>query len=236
MLVLTRMLGEKINFYRDDERFASLIIQDTRLGGRQIRVGIEAPADVRVMRDEIDDGSPRRAPRDIHPFLPLALCGPGRSGKDEAALWFRHHCRLAYNRSTSAVICPHIAADLGISEAEAWARRHADRDLWHRKGIALRHADPAALVRDVLRDNDLVVGVRDGDEIRAAREEGLVKLLIWIDRDVPPDPTLQYGPEECDVRLDNRGDLAAFHRRLDRLARALGLLTSRNRPRQLQSA
>ena len=228
MLVITRKLDEKVNLYRDGRRIASVVLVDIRPGGvpeqGRVRLGIDAPHDVAIFREEIEALYPDLRTQARHvPCLPLALSGPSQCGKDTVAEWFRDNCGLRYGRSTSAVICPHIAAEDGISFEEAFARRHEDRERWFRKGIELRKDDPAALVREVVKDGDIVVGVRDGAEFRAARDQGLFRLSIWIDRDVPDDPTLTYGPEECDLRLDNFDGIPELHRRLERLARGLGI-------------
>jgi hypothetical protein len=155
--------------------------------------------------------------------MKLAICGPGRAGKDECGRWFAEHTPLRYSKSTSQVIAPFAAAHLGLSVEEAFRRRHEDRDLWFKLGCELRRDDPAYLAREVLRDGDLVVGVRDRAEMEATIREGLVSLVIWIDRDVPVDPTLTYGRELADMVIENRWSLADLRRRLDRIARALGL-------------
>lgn len=154
----------------------------------------------------------------------IAFCGPGRSGKDECAHWFAENTRLRFGRSTSEVIAPYVAARLGLDAAEAFARRHEDRVLWFEVGNELRRHDPLFLVRECLADGEIVVGMRNRDEVIGARAEGLIDLLAWIDRDVPVDPTMTYGPELCDVRIDNRGTLADLRGRLAALASFAGVL------------
>lgn len=153
----------------------------------------------------------------------LALCGPGRSGKDEAASWFAAHTRLRYTRSTSEVIAPHVAARLGMEIGEAFAKRHESRQLWFDVGNELRANDPAYLVRECLKDGEIAVGLRNADEVAAARAEHLIDLFIWIDRAVPEDSTMKFGPELCDVIVQNRGTLDEFVGRLAALARFAGL-------------
>ena len=156
--------------------------------------------------------------------LKIAIVGPGRSGKGSVSAWMTAHTRLRYTGSTSTVILPHAARRLGIPEAEAWATRHANRDLWLRLGIELRGDDPAALAREVLRYGDIADGIRDPDEMDATLREGLVYLTLWIDRPVPPDPTLGFGPEVADAVIPNHGTLAELHGRLRRLANSWGVL------------
>lgn len=156
--------------------------------------------------------------------MKIAIVGPGRSGKDEAAHWFRDHTGLRYFGPTSMVITPHAAMRLGLSLDEAYARRHEDRALWRKIGDELRAHDSAHLARTTLNAGDIVVGVRARVEMEAVQSESLVDLTLWISREVPPDDTLEFGSEVADVVIENHWDLPAFHRRLERLARSWGLL------------
>src|SRR5687768_11374502 len=113
----------------------------------------------------------------------IAICGPGRSGKDTAAEWFAGHTVLRFGRTTSEVIAPHAAARLGLPVDVAFAQRHADRQLWFAIGVELQQSDPAYLVRETLRDAEISVGLRSRDELAAVRGERLVDLVAWIDRD-----------------------------------------------------
>lgn len=157
--------------------------------------------------------------------MKLAIVGPGRSGKDHAAEHLASISTLFYSGySTSAVILPWAADWLGVSAAEAWETRHADRELWKAIGDELRREDAARLARKTLEVSDICVGIRDRVEMEAVRYEGLVDLVLWIDRDVPPDPTMGYGPEMADVVVMNRWDLASLESRLTRLAASWGVL------------
>ena len=153
----------------------------------------------------------------------IAICGPGRSGKDEAARWLASHTKLRFTRSTSEVIAPHAAARLGKGIAESFAERHENRQFWFDVGNELRAGDPAYLVRECLRGGEIVVGLRNADEVVEARRVGLVDLFIWIERDVLRDHTQTFGPELCDVVIPNNGSLEEFFGKLAALARFAGL-------------
>lgn len=155
----------------------------------------------------------------------IALCGHGRVGKDEAAQWFNVNTSLRYSGfSTSMAITPHAAKHLGITEEEAFARRHEDRMLWFELGNNLREHDPAFLARQTFEHGDIAVGIRDRSEMQAVLDEGLVDVAIWIERDVPEDPTLTYGKELCSIIVENTGTLEEFHASLRAVAMMLGVL------------
>lgn len=152
----------------------------------------------------------------------LALCGPGRSGKDEAAKWLTQNTMMRFGKSTSEVIAPYRAAELGVSVEEAFANRHQERVVWYELGNRLRERDAAFLARECLKGGELVVGIRDREELLAVKKEGLVDLCIWLDRFVEPDPTMKYGPELCDLIITNYTTLEDFHDKLKALAKAAG--------------
>lgn len=136
--------------------------------------------------------------------------------------------------STSHYLLPFMAEELGLSLEEAWATRHQHRMAWYRKGRELREVDPLTLLRLSMAENDLVVGCRDFEEIDAARDAGLLDLVIWVDPGdrVPPDPTLKYGIERADIVIPNQWGSEEFDLRLGRFLRnsALASLVSERAP------
>jgi carbon storage regulator len=54
MLVLSRKTDESLRIGENIE----IVVQ--RIGGGRVRLGIKAPADVRIMRTEVDDAAPPR--------------------------------------------------------------------------------------------------------------------------------------------------------------------------------
>lgn len=161
----------------------------------------------------------------MKPLPKLAIRGPGRCGKDTAARWLATHTPLRLGRTTSEIIAPHVAARLGLTVEEAFARRHENRPLWFEVGNELRSPDPTYLVRECMKEGEIVVGLRNSDEVKAARAEGLIDLFVWVEREVPADPTQTFGPDLCDIVISNNGTLDEFHGRLRALARFASLLS-----------
>jgi hypothetical protein len=159
----------------------------------------------------------------MHKLPTIALCGPGECGKDVSANYVVSITPLRLGRTTSEVIAPHIAAEDGITPTEAHARRRGERDRWAAKGDFLCTNDPAYLVRGCLEDGDIVVGIRRLAEIQTVRALGLVDLIVWIDRTVVRDSTIEFDSRMCDVILDNNGTIPELERRLRALARFAGL-------------
>jgi carbon storage regulator len=62
MLVLTRMMGEQVVI--DD----TIVVKVVAIRGNKVRIGIEAPADVRVDRQEVHDRLSKSPPRQPAPL------------------------------------------------------------------------------------------------------------------------------------------------------------------------
>jgi hypothetical protein len=159
----------------------------------------------------------------------IAFCGYGRAGKDTGAEWFRDHTDLVFAGGCSWTARIYMAKRLSEDEGrlitpdEAYTRRHEDRMKWYTYLNEYRKDDPARLIRDCLEHSDIICGVRDYAELIAAKAQGLLDLIIWVDRDVPVDPTVTYSIDDCDVIIRNHGDVQVYYQRLERLARLLDL-------------
>lgn len=102
-------------------------------------------------------------------------------------------------------------------EARTGTRRSSGRQ-WKEILIELVSAD---IIRESLAQGELCVGIRDVVELKAARAEKLFTHVLWIERPgVPPDPTVTYAKDDCDLVLQNDGSLDDFHRKLDDWVRA----------------
>jgi len=61
-------------------------------------------------------------------------------------------------------------------------------------------------------------------EMDAARASGLFEAILWIDRDVPVDPTVTFDRSDCTDHLRNDGTLEDFKLNLKLWARMKGFL------------
>lgn len=158
----------------------------------------------------------------------LAICGHGRSGKDTAAHWLNRHTSLHFHGSLSWYLAIDVAKKTGLSREEAYKRRHDSDDvrlMWYNLGRELRKNNPGYLINKAIEDgSDIICGVRDKEEVLWMIDNNIVDLVIWIDRDVKTDPTMEFGPELCDVMIYNNGTLEDLCLRLARLSKALNIL------------
>lgn len=156
--------------------------------------------------------------------MKILFVGPGRCGKDTALEICERITTLRSAGTFSRYLTPFVAREMGVSEDAAYVTRHQNREEWLRIGTELRRNDPTILARMAFANGDMSGGVRGWSEIEAIVCEGLTDLIIWINRDVPPDPTLEFGSEWADIRIDNTGSVQTFEYNLSRLMGALGVL------------
>jgi hypothetical protein len=154
----------------------------------------------------------------------LLFVGHGRCGKDEAGIWFGRNTTLKFAGTTSKYLCPFVAEHLGIPEHEAYQKRHDPgmREVWWDIGKRVRFNDPGVLLRTAFANGDVSGGVRDYEEAVRAHEH--CDLVVWINRDVPVDPTVEFDSSMADIVIENLWGLPEYHRKLEALAKCLGVM------------
>jgi hypothetical protein len=149
--------------------------------------------------------------------MKLMILGYARHGKDTVAEILRDHVGLKIVSSSYAaaekVMVPYFASK-GVTYAsleECYADRVNHRQDWYEQIKAYNIPDSAKLAREIYAENDVYVGIRNVVEFNAARDEGLFKYSIWVDRSdhVAPESTSSNTmlPSMADYALDNNGTL-----------------------------
>lgn len=151
----------------------------------------------------------------------VAILGMGRAGKDEAAEFLAKTFGLQRVKSSSLNALPFVAHMLGMEPEHAYAERHQHREFWVEACNQLRKTDLTRLARWCLGQCDFAVGLRGRDEVPAVVKGGVVDLTIWVSRDVPTDPTVEFTSQECDFVVENHWSLEEFHTRLNRIGRQI---------------
>ena len=157
----------------------------------------------------------------------IMFVGHGRAGKDTACEHLAFVTGLRFAGTTSKYLAEYVAAKLGLPVDVAYARRHESnemRNFWYNCGNELRENGPTTLIRKALEHGEITGGVRDYEEIVAAREENLIDIIVWVDNNrVPEDPTVKFTQRECDLVIPNHWSLDEFYRRIVRFAEFAGL-------------
>lgn len=152
----------------------------------------------------------------------LALCGYNRCGKDTAAAYLGRLGPAVYAGSSSSAAMPILARVLGVSVAEATAARQDHLDFWIAAFHELRRHDLMFTLKLSLGQGDYAVGIRGAVELDGAIAAGVVYRSAWIyNYRAGPNPTVEYGPADCDLGLPNHGSLLEFYACLRRFAALL---------------
>ena len=92
------------------------------------------------------------------------------------------------------------------------------RMLWFHTGNEVRSSDPALLAKMAFENGDVSGGVRGLPEIEAIRRDRVADMIVWVERDVPTDPTMEFGREYADVVIENNGTIEDLRVRVTALA------------------
>lgn len=145
----------------------------------------------------------------------IIIVGHGRSGKDEAGVFFDQHLKIPYGGSCSWAALPYVAAALHTHPQIAWEGRHANRTFWKKFCDELRADDPLFLVKQAFVIGRVVTGVRGLPEIQAAAYSSMVQHILWIERPgTPRDATMDFGREYATSVIENNGTIGEFHFKL----------------------
>lgn len=153
--------------------------------------------------------------------MKLIIIGHGGCGKDYAAGYLARTKGLRNCGSVSAHCMDYVAAMLGYSDpARAYAERRERREEWAAAIDQYRKGDPAIIIREMFAKGDIIAGVRRREEFEAAKAEGLIDVTLWVEADVPYDPTNELTNPDADYMVMNDFD-EAFEGDLDRFASRL---------------
>lgn len=149
--------------------------------------------------------------------LKLMILGHARHGKDTVAEILRDNLGLKFMSSSFAaaerVMVPFFAAKGIIYKSldECYADRVNHRQDWYEQIKAFNTPDGARLAREIYKDNDVYVGLRNWEELEAVRKEGLYNYSIWVDRSkhVVPESSASCSvtPAMANYTIDNNGTL-----------------------------
>lgn len=172
----------------------------------------------------------------------IAICGPGRSGKDVAANTIARVMGVPYLRSTSQAAIDLVWKKWGChqmnyhesargddihtikyaSKEAMFADRSAHRETWARIIWKYNEPDGVRLYREMIESGEFILcGIRRPEELRACQVAGLVDLTIWIDRPGCEDATCEIQSDDCDLSVPNWGTEEQFVAKLTRLASVL---------------
>ena len=85
--------------------------------------------------------------------------------------------------------------------------------------------DKARLAKDILKNSDGYVGMRDAEEIEESKRQNLFDLIVWIDasKRLPAENSDSFNIDisNADIIVDNNGTLEQFTNRVIRLGKII---------------
>ena len=145
--------------------------------------------------------------------LKLLVIGNARAGKDTVAEMMKSIFGLQFKSSSEACLEIFIYDALKerhgyLTMEQAFNDRVNHRALWHDMIVNFNTPDKSRLAREIMVDNQIYVGMRDYEEIRACKDAGIFNAVIWIDNDrVPLEPSSSFNIDRdiADYFIDNNG-------------------------------
>lgn len=146
--------------------------------------------------------------------MKVLILGHGGHGKDTAAEIIHRLYGLTYCSSSwfamERAVYPHLEDKYPGSTGilDCFDDRANMRQQWHDLILAYNTPDRARLVRELLVEHDMYVGLRNDEEFVASRH--LFDLIIWVDAGnrLPPEASMRISYDPDMVLLNNNGSKA----------------------------
>ncbi len=133
----------------------------------------------------------------------IVFLGHSRCGKDESVKRLAAKTSLTPATSVSAAMAPLVAWSQNLPTPFAFDTRHQHREYWYEWINAFRRYYTADLpTRMSLAYGDTVAGIRSKLELEECVANKVVDVLVWVERDVPADPTLEFAWEDVKALRD----------------------------------
>lgn len=162
--------------------------------------------------------------------MKLLILGHGRHGKDTVAEMIAKRTGMRHTSSSlfaaEKVVFKTMAHQYD-TPAACYEDRHNHRQEWYELIKDYNTPDKSRLCRELLRDYDIYVGMRDSEEYEACMGDMLFDYVLWVDRHMfrGDDLTMKilFDPVEM-VYIDNNGGLERLSNNVDRFLSCSGLL------------
>ena len=160
--------------------------------------------------------------------MKLYICGYARHGKDQVAQFLTEDFGLRHESSSHIAMRLFVRTKLALAgitypdEDACYEDRVNHRKFWYDAILEYNTPDRAKLSREIFKTNDMYVGIRNAEELAAAKAENLADLIIWVDATervgtIEGKDSNQITPNDCDVVVPNNGTLDELRARLQRL-------------------
>lgn len=164
----------------------------------------------------------------------MLILGPGRHGKDSFTEILTSKLKNYKFSSSSEFVNNLIIFDIlkdkynYKTKEECFLDRHNHREEWYNIICDYNKEDKSKLTREIFKENDIYVGIRDLLEFKASYH--LFEIIFWIDsserlfgKNIPFDNTLKIEMSESDIVIDNNGTLEDLEKKINDLIIFLSL-------------
>lgn len=153
----------------------------------------------------------------------LLILGPGKHGKDTVAEKLAQglSVKFASSSETANAICvfPTLSKKYGYETLkECFDDRQNHRVEWYELICEYNREDKTRLTREILRLNDIYVGMRDDSELENSRP--LFDLVLWVDasdRVKELDPSLHINMNDSDLIVGNNESPQLLYDKMEKL-------------------
>ena len=152
----------------------------------------------------------------------IVVIGENQSGKSHIAKELARLLDVKYYNSSDILIDGFCEREK-INRNELVTNKNEYRDKLYNYGRELQFVDPACMIKPI-SNGGVVAGIRNKDEIAAAREQNLVDLVIWVDLSYREnqypffDGDMLVDSSDADIIILNGSTLDALNCKISRFA------------------
>jgi len=160
----------------------------------------------------------------------LLVISSARWGKDSFGEILRDNFGVTFTSSSQAAadifIYDRLKDKYGYSTPEeCFIDRMNRRAEWHQLICEYNIDDKAKLAKEILKQSDMYIGMRDKEEIKECIKQGLFDLIVWVDasKRLPEEDSSSFNIDiNCaDIIISNNGTYDEFKERVLRLGNSL---------------
>lgn len=149
-------------------------------------------------------------------FPKILVIGHARHGKDVVGLILKDGWGLKASSSSlfaaEKVVYPELKDKFNYhSVEECFEDRLNCRPLWKQLISEYNYHDKTRLAKEILKENDIYIGMRCHLELEEAKRQKLFDSIVWVDsgyrKDPEPSNSITVTRGMADYVIDNNGDL-----------------------------
>lgn len=158
------------------------------------------------------------------------VLGQKRSGKDTFAEILFEAYGITYSSSSEAsnrlFLFDILKEKYGYKTLEeCFDDRVNHRDEWYKLICEYNSIDKTRLAKDIMKDFDMYVGIRDLEEFQACVKNNIFDLIIWVDASErvhsENEKFMEITKSMADIIIDNNGTYEDFKERVIRFGKFL---------------